>query len=130
MKDVLRKWNRLYKLQRGVKRSLRNFVRVVGMLQEIKNVNSLVEEVLKDKPITRASDMRLILEVWEKEGVIFSTEQKSKIIMRCSAPESITRCRRKFQEEGWYLPSEQIKKERVIEEKKIRDVFSGRTAML
>jgi len=96
------------------------------MLNEYKNISLVVEETLRDYPQTRGSDKRLILEVWQKEGLILSQEQEDFISAMCSSPESITRVRRKVNEGGLYRPTRDIEYQRKAEEEKVRNHFAGK----
>ena len=80
---------------------------------------NLVEQMLKNFPDTRNSDIRLILAVWTREGLELSPEQYAKI-QKCSNPESIRRTRQKLQENGKYLAQADIKDARMKKEVKVR----------
>ncbi len=71
----------------------------------------LVEKILKDQPNTRYSDKELLMEVWSYMGLVLTSEQK-RAFRNLPSSETITRIRRKFQEAGKYLPTEEITKER------------------
>lgn len=94
------------------------------MIDDLKKANELVEAVLRDIPISRASDKKLIVEVWKRQGLSLSKEQEDAILGPCLTPESITRCRRKMQEDGFYKPSPEIEKQRDAEENRLHDLFS------
>lgn len=94
------------------------------MYDSMLNIKNLVENVLRDTPIARASDMKLIVEVWKKQGLKLDEEQEKFLLGQCSNPESIRRLRQKFHEEEFYLPSSAIQQERRDEEEKIRIHFS------
>ena len=81
------------------------------MIDEIRNKKDLVGKVLRDVPDTRDSDRLLILEVWEREGLILNPIQREQF-MQVSSTETIRRVRQKYQEEGLYPAQDKIKKER------------------
>ena len=56
-------------------------------------IHDTVEWILGSGQDYRDSDKRLLLAVWEREGLYLSTKQQQ-IFMRCSSAESITRARR------------------------------------
>ena len=100
------------------------------MLNNLKNVRDKVEKILIDNPICRDSDMKLTVGVWKIEGLKLSEEQEKFIQVHCSPPESITRVRRKFQEQGKYQASPEVQQARRVEEEKIREHFSGQNRLL
>jgi len=76
---------------------------------------AVVEDVLKNNPHlggvhARDSDNVLIIMVLSRLGVYLDDHAK-KVFMQLSF-ETITRCRRKLQEQGLYLSSEPVTKER------------------
>lgn len=71
----------------------------------------LVERVLDLKPEARDNDKLLMLYVWQMQGLHFSKGQ-IEAFKNASSPESIRRTRQKLQEEGKYLPSEEVEEKR------------------
>lgn len=59
-----------------------------------RNISLVVEKMLRDNPILRDSDKRLLMEVWEMEGLFLSETQKTRFLQFCTTPETITRARR------------------------------------
>jgi hypothetical protein len=74
--------------------------------------SNLVEWALKHDNNTRNNDWDLILKVWHEEGLHLSYQQQDFLKTHCSKPETIRRLRQKFQEQGDYLPSEQVEQVR------------------
>ena len=72
----------------------------------------ITEWVLLNKPETRNSDIDLIVEVWNAQGLHLTNQQIEHLKTRCSNPETIRRIRQKLQEQGKYLPSEQVENAR------------------
>ena len=88
-------------------------------------IQKVIQKVLKEQPITRLDDKRLILEVWKEEGLHLGKMREAYFLANCSPPESITRARRKMQEDGFYKPSEESQRLKGVEERKLRSYFSG-----
>lgn len=76
-------------------------------------LNKIVENVLSNSVDARNNDKRLMIEVFEAKGLYFSERQKEKI-MQLPSVESITRMRRKIQQEGKYKATEKVQKMRKI----------------
>lgn len=70
----------------------------------------LVEKVLKEHPKARDSDKALIAFCLQELGFRF-TQRQLDVFIELSF-ESLTRCRRKLQEEGKYSPSPEVAKQR------------------
>ena len=83
------------------------------MLSKVRNVANTVESVLSNNEDARNSDIELIILVWERQGLTLTPTQIEQI-KSVSTPESITRCRRKFQEEGKYKANKEVTTERKI----------------
>ncbi len=73
-------------------------------------VSDEVERILTVNPETRDSDNVLLLEFLQKIGANLTPYQEH--IFKSVSFESITRCRRKLQEEGKFLPSPAVAKQR------------------
>jgi hypothetical protein len=73
----------------------------------------IVERVLERNLNARNSDKVLFLQVWEEMGFYLSDSQRQKFLSLPSS-ESITRVRRKLQEQGRYPATERIKKTREL----------------
>jgi hypothetical protein len=66
---------------------------------EGRKIESIVRIVLTGNKECRNSDKKLLLEVWELEGLKLTDEQKRIFLEHCSIAESITRARRKLRPE-------------------------------
>ena len=95
----------------------------------MKNIEPLVEEMLKDFPETRSSDKQLFLHIWRKEGLKLELDQINWFLTKCSSPESCRRTRQKFQHEGKYLPSEKVQKARKVKAEEMRERFHKLSGM-
>lgn len=71
----------------------------------------IVEQILKDVPQARNSDLLLIVLVWEHYGVRLTREQMQAIKF-APMPEKITRARRRLQEKGEYLDDPKVMEQR------------------
>lgn len=85
-----------------------------------RNISLIVEKLLRDNPSLRDSDKRLLLEVWEMQGLFFSETQKTRFMEFCSTPETITRARRDAVKK--YPASHEVTEERY---KKFNDYRNG-----
>lgn len=71
----------------------------------------LVEQILRDVPQARNSDLLLIVLVWEHYGITFTKEQLEALKF-APMPEKITRARRRLQEKGEYLGDPKVMEQR------------------
>lgn len=77
------------------------------------NVSEAVEQALRLSEEARNTDKILILQVWESLGLHLTSQQRQKFIDLPSS-ESITRIRRKIQEQERYPAVHKIKKAREL----------------
>ena len=82
-----------------------------------------MEKILQKSMACRESDKLLLLSVWQNQGLTLTKEQKNIFLYKCSSQGSITRVRRKFQEEGKYLSEEQCLGLRKMSEKEVRNYY-------
>lgn len=75
-----------------------------------KRTAKVVGYILAHNQLARDSDNELIIECLQLEGANLNEWQKN--VIRKLTFESITRCRRKLQEEGKYMPSDPVAKRR------------------
>lgn len=67
-------------------------------MQQLKQLNKVVKEVLEENPETRKSDIKLIMEVFKRRGVNTSESFATLAVNgQLAQMESITRARRKVQ---------------------------------
>lgn len=82
----------------------------------------VVKKLLEDYPAMRDNDRMLMWSVWEKQGLTYrSTIDSDRFIYEAITPESITRCRRKIQEQHPSLAAS----EKVKELRKSREEEKG-----
>ncbi len=73
---------------------------------------ALVGQVLSSSNIARNSDRYLILNVWEKQGLVLTPEQRNLFLHDVSSPETIRRMRQKFQEKGLFEADKAVDQKR------------------
>lgn len=82
------------------------------MLDEIERVKETVKTVLMFYHDARNSDKKLLLRVWEKQGLILNEAQKGVFLNECSPAETIRRVRQKLQSEGQFQADKAIVEQR------------------
>lgn len=96
---------------------------MINKTTQFDNAEKFVRTVLRDVPITRNNDRVLMLEVWERQGLHLTTEQK-KMFMRVLNPETIRRTRQLTQASGLYRASERVQQERMFQAGNWSDHFA------
>jgi len=93
---------------------------------EMESLKEVVEAVLEKYPVARNSDRELIFRVLVSQGLVLHVEGGITIpyenLGKLPSFESITRCRRKIQEEGRFLPCEEIMEARKENEQAMREI--------
>lgn len=84
------------------------------------NVTPLVERALTAWPATRDSDRKLILAVWWLQDNNYESHFKTFFKEKAIMPDTITRCRRKLQEQGKFRASKQVEERRFEKFKEAR----------
>lgn len=87
-------------------------------IESFTDCEKLVQAVLKNVPETRGDDYKLLTVVWSMQGFKLTVEQY-RAFRRCFTPETITRCRRKVQEKGIYLPVKEVSEQRTLLDDKV-----------
>ncbi len=85
------------------------------------NKQRIIEQTLSDYPATRNSDMELVIRVWEMQGLELTPKQLAFFKEKAIPAETIGRARRKLQEHGQYLASEEVDKARFEKFVQIKD---------
>ena len=93
------------------------------MINDFKNIETIVKSVLRDNKETRNSDKRLLIEIWKIQGLNLTDEQE-RMFMKCASPESIRRSRQRIQEMGFYESYEPVRQARLFEQEKLRKQVS------
>ncbi len=73
-------------------------------------INDKVEHLLRQSQDNRDSDKKLLLGVWEIEGLNLSDTQKQLFMEKCTSAETITRARRALKDK--YPASEAVDNQR------------------
>ncbi len=73
-------------------------------------INDKVEHLLRQSQDNRDSDKKLLLGVWEIEGLTLSDTQKQLFMDKCTSAETITRARRALKDK--YPASEAVDNQR------------------
>ncbi len=90
----------------------------------MKRIEPLVERMLREQPELRNSDKKLLLAVWESEGLHFSETQKRMFLDKCSIAESLTRARRNLRSK--YPGNEEVEDKRYEMFLDMRDEYRGK----
>jgi hypothetical protein len=99
---------------------------VIELKDDVVTVKEIVEKILKEDERSRNDDKWLILQTLRKMNYKIYIPFKEMESM--PAFESITRCRRKFQEQGLYPASDKITEQRTEEKHKMTRIdewFNG-----
>lgn len=71
----------------------------------------ITERALKNAPRARSDDKELLLLVWESYGLYLSETQRAKL-KAAPSMETIVRIRRKLQEQGLYIATDRVRRNR------------------
>jgi len=82
--------------------------------------SELVEKALAKWPATRDDDRKLILSVWWLQDNSYESNFRRFFKHKAIMPETITRCRRKLQEQGKYRASKAVEEDRYNKFKEAR----------
>lgn len=83
-------------------------------------ISNYVERALSTWPATRDSDRKLIIAVWWLQDNNYQDNFKEFFLHKAIMPETITRARRKLQEQGLYPASKEIENSRYNKFKDMR----------
>ena len=88
------------------------------------NIYDKVLRLLTQKPETRSSDKKLLLEIWRDQGILVNEHLNIEAFIRSAvSAETITRARRKVQEVHKNLRAEQVVSEGRREVEKEKGLF-------
>ena len=90
----------------------------------MKTTKNLTEKALRTWTETRDSDKKLILSVWYLQNNNYLDDFKQFFLNDAIHPDSITRVRRKLQEEGKYPASKDVEEHRFKQYKNMRSYGS------
>ena len=93
---------------------------MIAMMDDVLLVKDAVQHVLDRNRQARNDDRLLIIETLKEMGIILKIEINGD--KKMPAFESITRCRRRYQQQGLYPAAPEIKEQRDVEEQKMRNL--------
>jgi len=99
--------------------------------QEIEKADNLIKYCFAYWPETKSSDRLLFLKVWDMQGLKLSDEQRKLFLHTVLSPETISRRRRKIQEEARerldkkYLPKPEVLKKRLGKQEDLRLLYGS-----
>jgi hypothetical protein len=73
---------------------------------------TLTEKALQTYPETRSDDKKLILAVWYLQNPDYELDFRKFFQYKAISPETIRRTRQKLQQDGLYLPTEEVQEHR------------------
>ena len=91
---------------------------MIQMMDDVQTVKEAVKYILERDVRARNDDQLLIIETLKHMGIILKIEINGD--KKMPAFESITRCRRRYQQQGLYPADPEIKEQRDEEEKKMQ----------
>ena len=98
---------------------------------KLKNVETMVRYILAHYPEARSNDKLLMLHYWELvDRIKIPREFWKAFLRRATTPETITRARRRIQQQQEYLPREEVRRIRQARSKKFREIFSGQKTLI
>ena len=98
---------------------------------KMQGVELCVRHIMALFPETRSNDKLLMLHYWELvDHIKIPREFWRDFMKKATTPETITRARRRIQQEGNYQPREEVKRIRQARSKKFREIFSGQKTLM
>lgn len=94
--------------------------------QELTTVQARIKKILALFPHTRNNDKELMFCYWVVYDGLNETNFATEFVQRATSPETITRARRRIQEEGLYVPSEITIAKRRHREEAYRTFYGSR----
>ena len=98
---------------------------------KLKNAETMVRYIMALFPETRSNDKLLMLHYWELvDRIKIPREFWKAFLRRATTPETITRARRRIQQQQEYLPREEVRRIRQARSRKFREIFSGQKTLI
>ena len=98
---------------------------------KLKNAETMVRYIMAHFPETRSNDKLLMLRYWElADGIRIPRTFWRDFMKKATTPETITRVRRRIQQQQEYLPREEVRRIRQARSKKFREIFSGQKTLI
>lgn len=101
----------------------------MSLNQEIEKADNLIKYCFAYWPDTKSNDMLLFLQVWDLQGLKFTSQQRNLFLHEVLSPETISRRRRKIQEDARekldtkYLPRPEVLKKRLGKQEDLRKFY-------
>ena len=101
----------------------------MSLNQEIEKADNIIKYCFAYWPNTKSNDMLLFLQVWDLQGLKFTPQQRNVFLHEVLSPETISRRRRKIQEEARerldssYLPRPEVLKKRLGKQEDLRKFY-------
>ena len=99
--------------------------------QEIEKADNLIKYCFAYWPETKSNDRLLFVKVWELQCLKLTDEQRKLFLHSVLSPETISRRRRKIQEEARerldtkYLPKPEVLEKRLGKQENLRQFYGG-----
>ena len=101
----------------------------LSLNKEIEQADNLIKYCFAYWPETKSNDRLLFLQVWGLQGLKLTSEQRSLFLHEVLSPETISRRRRKIQEEARtrldkkYLPRPEVLEKRLGKQEALRNFY-------
>jgi hypothetical protein len=101
----------------------------LSLNEQIEKADNLIKYCFAYWPETKNSDMLLFLQVWGLQGLKLSSQQRDLFLHEVLSPETISRRRRKIQEEARerldkkYLPRPEVLEKRLGKQEDLRQFY-------
>jgi len=101
----------------------------MSLNEEIEKADNLIKYCFAYWPETKSSDRLLFLKVWDLQGLKLTPQQQTLFLQVVLSPETISRRRRKIQEEARerldkkYLPRPEVLEKRLGKQEDLRQFY-------
>ena len=102
---------------------------ILSLNQEIEQADNLIKYCFAYWPETKSNDRLLFLQVWDLQGLKLTPQQRDLFLHKVLSPETISRRRRKIQEEARenlkpdYLPRPEVLEKRLGKQEDLRKFY-------
>lgn len=104
----------------------------LSLNEQIEKADNLIKYCFAYWPETKSNDMLLFLQVWDLQGLKLSPQQRHLFLHKILSPETISRRRRKIQEEAReklradYLPRPEVLEKRLGKQEDLRRFYGNK----
>ena len=101
----------------------------MSLNEQIQKADNLIKYCFAYWPNTKSDDLLLFLQVWDLQGLKFTPQQRNLFLHEVLSPETISRRRRKIQEEArerldsGYLPRPEVLQKRLGKQEDLRKFY-------